>query len=219
MSFESFIIRYIDKTTAIKTIVLLIILVGLFFMFRQSSLIFVHTDKHVKIELYDCLDSIEDFSLNEFSYTPKPPKYLVIHCTGSLYDQSKEDLWKVFRERWGQKTKPGYNYAIGFKGNVMTFSPINSDTVLSSSEMVNGVYGYNSVSIHVAVTGGYRENTLTLSQLIVLDNICEKFRKQFPNIIVIGHRELASKDKDQNGIITPNEWVKPCPRMRVQYVF
>jgi len=219
MNFENFFIKYIDNDTTKTSIVLLIFLVGLFFMLKKSSFVFVNTDKKVKIELYDCLDSIEDFSLNELTYSPKPPKYLVIHCTGSIKDQTKEDLWKVFRERWGLNAKPGYNYAVGFKGNLITFSPINSDTILSSSEMVNGVYGYNSVSMHIAVVGGYKENSLTLSQLAALDYLCQKFRKQFPNIIVIGHRELASKDKDQNGIITPNEWVKPCPRMKVQYVF
>ena len=219
MNFENIFLKYIDKTNLTKTLILLIILVGFFFMFRKSSLIFLHTDKNVKIELYDCLDSIEDFSMNELTYSPKPPKYLVIHCTGSLYDQSEKDLWKVFHERWGPKAKAGYNYALGLKGNLMTFSPINNDPILSSSEMVNGVYGYNSVSIHIAIVGGYKENTITLPQLMGLDYLCEKYRKQFPNIIIIGHRELASKDKDQNGIITPNEWIKPCPRMKVQYIF
>ena len=77
MNFENIFLKYIDKTNLTKTLILLIILVGFFFMFRKSSLIFLHTDKNVKIELYDCLDSIEDFSMNELTYSPKPPKYLV----------------------------------------------------------------------------------------------------------------------------------------------
>lgn len=208
-------IEYFNNESSHKIAILLIVLVGFFFLFKRNNFILVNTDRNVRIELYDCLEDLEHDSLNEVIFIPKKVKYLVIHCTGSIKDQSKEDLWKVFRERWGKNTRPGYNYAINKQGKVYVFRDIDKDNYIGQHEIANGVSGYNSESIHIAITGGYYENNMTMSQLVALDYLVDKFKKQFPNIIVIGHRELASKDKNKDGKITPNEWVKPCPRFTV----
>lgn len=193
------IIEYLTKDNIYKFLVLLVILVALFFTFKKNSFIIINTDKKVKLEIYDiCLDSLEIDSLSESAFVPKVPKYLVIHTTASIKDQSKEDLWKVFRERWGKHTRPGYHYTINTKGEIYVFREIDSSPYIEYNELVNGSKGYNSISIHISLTAVSKETSwkdLPIAQKKTLLTLLHRFKHQFPSIELLGHRDLKGVHK------------------------
>lgn len=202
------------KTILNVLFILLTILSFVFGWFGYSLVIGLKTgNSKATIEFYDkCLDSLDlESELDYSSFTPKKPKYFVVHCTGSKADQTEADLWSVFNARF-KNGKPGYNYAINFKGDVLNFAPIDNNGVLDWREVVNGVKNMNSVCISVAITGGYEENTITPAQLNTLRYVFLRFKQQFPDIQLTTHREISSKDTNGNGIIDPNERYKACPR-------
>ena len=58
---------------------------------------------------------------------------------------------------------------------------------------------------------GKPADTRTPEQKLSMLNLVCKLMDEFPNIVeVIGHRD-ASPDKNKDGRITSNEWVKMCP--------
>lgn len=167
----------------------------------------------VKIELNDFdIDSsnqMEDVDI--FSYVPKTPKYFVIHCSGSKDDQTEEDLWKVFRERFSNG-KSGYNYCIKKDGSIISLAPIDNSPYLEYREIVNGVKNLNSICVSIGITGNRDKNEITQEQLNTLRYMFVSMRQRFPNLILTTHRELISKDYNHNGRIDPIERVKECPR-------
>lgn len=180
------------------------------------------TDEGGEIETAGlCMDSSdrepEHFELATF--VPQAPRYLVLHCSGSPRDQSMGELYKIFQDTWGPGTRPGYNQCINFSGGVYNFAPINDNDVLDFNEICNGAKGYNAVSIHLGITGGRDKNTITAKQKEVLGHLIWYYKWRFPDIQVIGHRELVSPDLNHNGVIDPNEFVKECPRFKVLGIF
>lgn len=123
----------------------------------------------------------------------KPLKYINIHCTASKGELTKEWLLNFFKNerKW---SKPGYNLVVHMDGVIDTLVAYNTDGFVSYDEISYGVRGKNSESINVAYTGGVDtqmkpKDTRTDAQKLALNYIVTKLRCQFPDAIVMGHRD------------------------------
>jgi len=151
-------------------------------------------------------------------------KRIIIHCTASTAgsglkgERLKRMLMNVFRNERGWKN-PGYHIVIDEDGLPMK--------LLDFDKVSNGAYGYNKTAINIAYHGGaeYRvtadgrrtlvgKDTRTDAQKATLRQVVTELKKQFPKAVVMGHRDL-SPDRDHNGRITPDEWIKYCPSFDV----
>lgn len=87
------------------------------------------------------------------------------------------------------------------------------------------VAGRNSRSTSICLVGGlYPDGTealddfqglYTVEQTFALRDLLHVLMRAYPKADVIGHRDL-SPDKNMDGKITPDEWLKSCPGFDVQ---
>jgi hypothetical protein len=140
-------------------------------------------------------------------------KYLTEHCTAGWQDESNEDLLAGFKAL-GWKN-PGYH---------VTVDPDGTAWLLQHPDLLaNGVANYNANNLHMSYKGGIARNGKKGSKnpLIAVDNrtpqqkatlllIMKHWRSQYPKAKIMGHRDF-SPDKNKDGVITPNEWIKVCP--------
>lgn len=140
---------------------------------------------------------------------------IVIHCSATRAGQDvrASDIDKWHRERGFAMI--GYNYVIDLDGKVETGRPLSRDGAHCNTAGVSGK-SYNRHSIGVCYVGGLDKDgkpadTRTPEQKLSMLNLVCKLMDEFPNIVeIIGHRD-ASPDKNKDGRITSNEWVKMCP--------
>lgn len=153
--------------------------------------------------------------------------WIILHCTaGPQYQtiQVIKDYWKAPKPKGMGWKNPGYHYLIPSDGQYEKIFPIEL--------IANGVAGYNSNSIHISYIGGVvliqkknSQGKVINSVGIAVDNrtpaqiatqilIIGKLRKLFPKAKIRGHRDF-SPDKNHDGIIQPNEWMKACPSFDV----
>lgn len=135
-------------------------------------------------------------------------KYIVVHCTAGWQDESTKDLIAGFRAQ-GWKNN-GYHYVVSADGKIEQITP--------DEQIANGVAGHNANSIHISYKGGI---TKSGSKLLAIDNRTKaqkeslvkkitELKRCYPNAMVLGHRDF-SPDKNRNGKIEPNEYIKHCP--------
>ncbi len=136
-------------------------------------------------------------------------KHIVVHCTATRPNQpagAKEvHQWHIARGWAGI----GYHYVIRRDGTIETGrSPDNS-----VGAHVGG-HNYNTVGVSLegglAASNGKPENNFTTAQFASLKSLCLKLQTKYPGATILGHRDL-SPDKDGDGIIQENEWLKACP--------
>lgn len=134
--------------------------------------------------------------------------YIVIHCTAGSQSQTTESI-KAHWRKLGWK-KFGYHHLINEDGTIENITPI--------SEVSNGVAGYNSTSIHISYKGGVKDgkpfDNRTEAQKKSIENLVKEYRLKFPKAKVVGHRDF-SPDKNRDGVVSPNEWLKSCPSFSV----
>ncbi|MDY5688012.1 MAG: N-acetylmuramoyl-L-alanine amidase [Bacteroidaceae bacterium] len=128
-------------------------------------------------------------------------KYIAVHCTAGSQKSTVNDLLAEFRKK-GWKA-PGYHYVITADGKI--------HQLLDTEKVSNGVKGYNSVTVNIAYTGGMdgvdnRTDEQKKSLLVLL----KLLRKRYPDAVIQGHRDF-SPDRNGNGKIEKNEWIKKCP--------
>lgn len=75
--------------------------------------------------------------------------------------------------------------------------------------------GFNKSSIGICYVGGLStenkpKDTRTNAQRESMQKLLIKLKEIFPKAIIKGHRDL-SPDKNKNGKIEKNEWIKECP--------
>jgi N-acetylmuramoyl-L-alanine amidase len=129
-------------------------------------------------------------------------KWIVVHCTAGPQAQTTKSIIDYWRNKLRWRTV-GYHFLVSGNGSYEQLAPIENPT--------NGVAGYNASSIHVCYKGGWNgKDTRTSEQKSSLLQIIKNLKKQFPAAKVIGHRDF-SPDKNGDGKITPDEWVKLCP--------
>lgn len=101
--------------------------------------------------------------------------------------------------------KVGYSDLIEIDGKLTNLVPYNFDEIIDSAEVTNGAAGYNSVSRHVVLAGGWSKDGKTKSAIMnpadlyssaQLDQLADYIKMQLqicPTIKVVGHNELCSK--------------------------
>jgi N-acetyl-anhydromuramyl-L-alanine amidase AmpD len=101
----------------------------------------------------------------------------------------------------------GYHFVIRRSGKVEKGRIIN--------DIGAHVVGYNAVSVGVCLVGGLNGNgravnNFTSEQMDALLSTVQYLKGLYPSAEVLGHRDL-SPDKNKDGKITPDEWLKACP--------
>jgi N-acetylmuramoyl-L-alanine amidase len=149
-------------------------------------------------------------------------KYIVLHCTAGPQNQSVEVI-QAYWKSLGWKS-PGYHHLIQSDGT--------DAQLLAIEKPSNGVKGFNSHSIHISYIGGVEViktvnssgrpvhvlgkavDNRTPEQIQTQIRLVKKYKAMFPKAKILGHRDF-SPDKNRDGIIQPNEWMKTCPSFSV----
>lgn len=144
--------------------------------------------------------------------TTRSINLIVVHCSATRAAQNvgvKEiDRWH--RERGFLKI--GYHYVIKRDGAVEPGRP--------EEEVGAHVQGNNAHSIGVCLVGGlsadgkHGEDNFTPAQYASLATLIYGLRHRYPKARICGHRDL-SPDRNHDGEITPDEWLKECPSFDV----
>lgn len=137
---------------------------------------------------------------------------IVIHCSatreGQAHTAADIDRWHK-AQGW---SKIGYHYVIRLDGTVEPGRP--------ESEIGSHAKGFNANSIGIVYIGGVAANgqtpkdTRTDAQRKAMADLLKRLMTKYPGAKVMGHRDL-SPDKNKDGKITPNEWMKACPSFDV----
>lgn len=151
---------------------------------------------------------------------PKNIDAIVIHCSATRAGQDirAADIDKWHKERGFKEI--GYHYVIDLDGTIEVGRALPKDGAHCNTSGTSGV-NYNKHSIGVCYVGGLDENgepadTRTDEQKIALEELVYDLIEKYPTIKeVIGHRD-ASPDKNNDGKISPNEWIKMCPCYEVK---
>jgi len=141
-------------------------------------------------------------------------KYIVVHCTATKegQDVTVDELRKLHKDKgWSDI---GYHYVIYRDGTIVP----GRDVDIAGAH----VAGFNSNSIGVVYVGGLENNphvpytmlkakdTRTEEQKASLLSLLMDLKQLYPDAFICGHRDM-SPDKNHNGIVEPQEWVKQCP--------
>ena len=132
---------------------------------------------------------------------------IVVHCSatreGTLLPPDALD--RIHRQRGFNGT--GYHYYIRCDGTIYFTRPIEHIGAHAK--------GFNAHSIGICYEGGldcrgHPKDTRTPAQQKALGSLIRMLLSQFPGCRVCGHRDL-SPDRNGNGEIEPEEWIKACP--------
>ena len=147
---------------------------------------------------------------------------IVIHCSATRANQDVRaaDIDKWHKERGFACI--GYNYVVDLDGTVELGRPLTRDGAHCNTAGLSGV-SYNKHSIGICYVGGLdadgnAADTRTPEQKKALSELVYKLMEEYPIVEVIGHRD-ASPDKNGNGVIEQNEWIKQCPCFDVKSEF
>ena len=148
--------------------------------------------------------------------------YIAVHCTASPegQDMTVERIRAQHKKQGGADC--GYHYVVYRDGTVN----IGRDVDISGAH----VSGYNANSIGIAYVGGLEnrpgvaynklkaKDTRTDAQKASLLALLMDLRKLYPKAVIQGHRDF-SKDKNHDGVISPDEWVKDCPSFDAKFAY
>jgi N-acetylmuramoyl-L-alanine amidase len=136
---------------------------------------------------------------------------IFVHCSGGNLKSKPKDLidWQTKAKSKGGKgwSVGGYHLMIDYLGQ--------RHTIYSFEQITNGVKGYNNDSIHVCMIGGMDEANFTNEQWCELENTLRWLHELYPQAEILGHRDI-SPDRNRNGRIDPDEWIKLCPAFDVK---
>ena len=147
---------------------------------------------------------------------------IVIHCSATREGQDVRaaDIDKWHKERGFACI--GYNYVIDLDGTVELGRTLTRDGAHCNTAGTSGK-SYNKHSIGICYVGGLdkygrAKDTRTAAQKRALAALVYRLLAEYPITDVLGHRD-ASPDKNKDGKITPNEWIKECPCFDVRKEF
>ena len=135
---------------------------------------------------------------------------IVIHCTATREDKSLSpaELDRMHRQRGFNGC--GYHYYVRRDGEICSMRPVGQAGAHAK--------GHNANSIGIAYEGGLdaggnpadtRTEEQKRSIRVLVRVLCEDYRIRK----VVGHRDL-SPDRDGDGVVEPEEWIKLCPCWR-----
>lgn len=134
-------------------------------------------------------------------------KYLVLHCTATPEGRevSSQEIrhWHTDPVKKGGRgwKQVGYTDLFHLDGTVERLVKNNEDAEVDPWEVTNGAAGYNSVSRHVVYAGGLAKDgktakdTRTAAQLKAMTDYVRNFHERFPQIKIVGHRDLPGVNK------------------------
>lgn len=147
---------------------------------------------------------------------------IVIHCSASREGQNVKasDIDKWHKDRGFKMI--GYNYVIDLDGTIEEGRPLTMDGAHCNTAGVSGKV-YNKHSIGICYVGGLdrkgnAKDTRTRRQKKAMQKLVNELVMKYPIKEIIGHRD-ASPDKNGDGKITKNEWIKMCPCFSVKEEF
>lgn len=114
---------------------------------------------------------------------------IVVHCTATKTTAKVESIQRYWATYKGWRN-PGYHLLVDYQGNVHRLA--------LDTQIVNGVFGHNGKSLHIAYIGGEYEDDRSDAQKQAIINEIKKWKAEYPEAKVLGHYELDSK--------------KACPR-------
>lgn len=136
---------------------------------------------------------------------------IVVHCSATRADRdfTENDLEVCHRHRGFNGA--GYHFYIRKNGDIKNTRPLEKPGAHA--------LGYNAHSIGICYEGGldvrYRPaETRTEWQKHSLRVLIRTLLMDYPGCRVCGHRDL-SPDRNGDGRISPEEWVKECPCFEV----
>lgn len=139
-------------------------------------------------------------------------RYIVLHCsaTRSTQDYSPEALERDHRGRGFRGI--GYHYYVRRSGEVIPCRPLD--------QIGAHVRGYNACSWGVCYEGGLDSagrpaDTRTPKQRASLLRLLRQLKDYAPQAHILGHRDL-SPDRNGDGRITSEEWLKSCPSLEAE---
>lgn len=132
---------------------------------------------------------------------------IVLHCSATREDMeyTPEQLEQDHRARGF--LSGGYNYYIRRTGEIVA---------MRQPELVPAhVKGYNRFSLGICYEGGldaagHPKDTRTKAQKESIRVLLLLLLVRYPGCRICGHRDL-SPDRNGDGKITPDEWLKECP--------
>ncbi|MRY65260.1 N-acetylmuramoyl-L-alanine amidase [Parabacteroides distasonis] len=140
---------------------------------------------------------------------------IVVHCSATREDKSftEHDLDVCHRRRGFNGV--GYHFYIRKNGDIKSTRPLERIGAHSR--------GFNRESIGICYEGGLDAHgcpadTRTPEQRAALKLLVHQLLETFPGSRVCGHRDL-SPDRNGNGEIEPEEWIKACPCFEVKAEF
>ena len=136
---------------------------------------------------------------------------IVVHCSATRADRefTENDLEVCHRHRGFNGA--GYHFYIRKNGDIKNTRPLEKPGAHA--------LGYNAHSIGICYEGGLdvryrRADTRTEWQKHSLRVLIRTLLMDYPGCRVCGHRDL-SPDRNGDGRISPEEWVKECPCFEV----
>ena len=137
---------------------------------------------------------------------------IIIHCSATRADRdfTEDDLEVCHRRRGFNGT--GYHFYIRRDGSVTQHRKL--------LEVGAHCRPWNRCSIGICYEGGLdvrgrAKDTRTPEQRSALRLLVHQLLKRFRNNIrICGHRDL-SPDRNGDGVVEPEEWVKECPCFEV----
>lgn len=133
--------------------------------------------------------------------------FIVLHCsaTRSNCEYSEKQLDRDHKSRGFAGA--GYHFYIRTSGKVVIMRPLYM--------IPAHVLGHNRNSIGICYEGGLNllgepADTRTDAQREALIVLLSGLKKKFPKAVILGHRDL-SPDLNNDGVLTPHEWIKACP--------
>lgn len=164
---------------------------------------------------------------------------IVIHCSATPEgkDVTLEDIDAMHKAKGWKMV--GYNYVIELDGTIREGRPISMAGAHCNTSGTSG-RPYNYHSIGICYIGGIEatkdsrgriiaklnsrgraipKDTRTDAQKIALHKLVWELFAKYENITdILGHRD-ASPDKNGDGKISRNEWIKDCPCFDVRSEF
>ncbi len=137
----------------------------------------------------------------------KAVRYLVVHCaaTPPSRDIGVAEIRAMHKQRGFNDV--GYHYVIRRDGRI---EKGRADTAMGAHAS-----GFNSVSLGICMVGGinakgWSEQNFTTAQFDALRDLLKTLKARHAGAEILGHRDL-SPDKNRDGKVSRNEWLKDCP--------
>lgn len=137
----------------------------------------------------------------------KTVRYIVVHCaaTPPSRDIGVAEIRTMHKQRGFNDV--GYHYVIRRDGRV---EKGRADTVMGAH-----VSGFNAESLGTCMVGGinakgWSEQNFTPAQFAALRTLLDQLKATHAAAEILGHRDL-SPDKNRDGKVSRNEWLKDCP--------